>query len=147
MLALIKITFTKGFSMQIGQLAQTDNVYQTLAKNTSGAMSGTVSAKNEQVEISSAGKNAQAKWQDIASKYNVNNISTNERVEMAAQLRENNLISSEQHMKLVAPSSMNDDFTTKANYLADVQGSSEVAQGSPAALKLLSILEHLNELS
>ncbi|MBC3764608.1 hypothetical protein [Neptunicella marina] len=91
--------------------------------------------------------NEQAEWQQIAARFDVTNISTSERAELAGQLAEKGLISSEMQLKLAAPSSMNDDFQTKTNFLAEMQNSQQVQQGDPLALKTLKVLQQLNGFS
>jgi hypothetical protein len=133
--------------MQIGQITQAKNIYQTQPKVTSDTSPEATLVKKDEVIISFAGQNAEAKWQNIASQYNMTDISTKERASMADELRKNNLISPEQHLRLAAPLSMNDDFSSKVDYLAMIRNSKEVADRVPAALKTFNILEHLHSIS
>lgn len=133
--------------MQIGHLTQTENIYQARQKVASSTPPETNTNKQDPVSISSTGRNAEAKWQDIASQYNMTDISTKERASMADELRKDNSISAEQHLRLAAPLNMDDDLSTKVDYLTLARNSKAVAEGVPAALKSLNILEHLHELS
>ena len=106
------------------------------------------------VTISDAGYSAEAEWQKIANKYDVTNISTNERAAMAQELSDNHLVSNDVLLFMVAPLSMNENRDQKVNYLSMMRESFEVASNmgvSGKQLELqkerLSILERLNNLS
>lgn len=136
--------------MKVGNEILISNIYKNQANISSDAASKTSSkteSQNEQVTISAAGHSAGERWQFVASQYDVTDISTNERASMAGKLRKNNLISAEQQLRLTAPLSINDDLSTKVDYLTMIKESREVAEKIPAALKSLKILEHLHELS
>ncbi|NTS78503.1 hypothetical protein HR060_16795 [Catenovulum sp. SM1970] len=123
-----------------------DNQQVAKFQNTSDIIS-TLPTRKDQISISLAGKSAEGKWQVIAGEYNVKNISTNERASMTQKLRQSNLISAEQHLRLMAPLNIKDNLSTRVDYLTMIRESREVAEGVPAAIKSLKILEHLNDLS
>jgi len=142
---------TRIFEMQINQSTGANSLYQP--KNEQSVSTKTASdnsnkhVSGEQVSISPAGHSAEAKWQQIAAKYDVTNISTNDRATMAAELRGNGLISTKDQMAMMAPLSMNDDLETKVDFLSINRESLAVERGEPSALKLLALLEQLHALA
>jgi len=133
--------------MQINQTTQASSIYQlqsqrsvtpkTYDNNTS------TQAISDQVSISSAGRNAEAKWQAIADKYDVTNISTHERGAMTNELMENKLISSTEALTMMAPISMNHDPETKVNFLDLTKKGLEFAKSNGAPQKQIELMERV----
>lgn len=110
-------------------------------------------AHSDTVKISNEGHKAQAKWQEIAAQYDVTDLSTNERVEMAGQLQKNGLIPDDIMIFMVMPSSMNTDLNQKEDFLGAIKESFEMEKSSGLGqkqlemrIKSIEILEHLHEL-
>ena len=98
---------------------------------------------SDQVSISAAGRNAEDKWQAIADKYDMTNISLHERGAMTAELLENKLISSAEGLAMMAPNSMNEDPDTKVNFLDMTQNGLEAAKSNGTPINQIKIMESL----
>ena len=144
--------------MQINLNIPETKIYQTQITNTIGKQSPIDNASQKSsdvsVTLSETGKNAEKKWLEIANKYDVTNISTNERSTMTGELLNNGLISSPEAMVLVAPISINHDPTTKINFLEQTRQGLDFAKNNGATQKQielweksLEVLEQLNTLS
>ncbi|KJY92172.1 hypothetical protein [Pseudoalteromonas piscicida] len=104
------------------------------------------------VAISEAGKQAHQNWQNIASKYDVNNISAQEARAMSKELFEGGLISTGQMMAIGAPTSMVENPSQKYNLLNDMKHtfslsnslSAQTKEARANYLNSISILERLN---
>lgn len=79
------------------------------------------------LSMSNAGPAAESKLQAIANKYDVTNLSGNERIAMAQDLRDNQLIPNGAMMLIVAPLSMNENMNQKTDYLATARNSFDQA--------------------
>ena len=88
--------------------------------NDGQATNTTKKTETDTVSISSAGRNAEAKWQEIANKYDMTNISGNEVMGMAKELYDNKLISSGQMLDMYTPPSIDFNLDEKVNYVAHV---------------------------
>ena len=88
--------------------------------NDGQATNTTKKTETDTVSISSAGRNAEAKWQEIANKYDMTNISWNEVMGMAKELYDNKLISSGQMLDMYTPPSIDFNLDEKVNYVAHV---------------------------
>ena len=93
-------------------------------------------------------------WQTIANKYDVTNISTNERAAMTQELLDNQFISNDVGLTMMAPLSMNENMNQKVDYLKITRDSYEFLSkrgGDPKQLELLKqsleTLERLHSLS
>ena len=121
----IKTTSETSFIQQktaVGPNAQTaNNAYGSTKSFNSPLSSDMYSVLLQQQEMS------QPRLQSIASKYDVTNLSGNERVSLSQELRDNGLISSGAHLALVAPLSMNEDLSAKTNYLETTREAFEFA--------------------
>ena len=72
------------------------------------------------VVISDAGKNAEAKFNEIAEKYDMTNISANEIMTMSKELYDNKLISSTQMLDMYTLPGIDFDLNEKVNYIDHV---------------------------
>lgn len=110
--------------MLINSNSQASHIYQTQSNAPLTTTSSNTPVKNEntadKITISDAGLNAESKWQDIADKYDMTNISGNEVMEMAQELYENKLISSNQMLDMYTPPSIDFDLNKKVNYVTQV---------------------------
>ena len=88
--------------------------------NDGQATNATKNTETDTVVISSAGRNAETKWQEIADKYDMTNISGNEVMGMAKELYDNKLISSSQMLDMYTPPSIDFNLDEKVNYVAHV---------------------------
>jgi hypothetical protein len=88
--------------------------------NDGQATNATKNTEIDTVSISSAGRNAEAKWQEIADKYDMTNISPNEVMGMAKELYDNKLISSSQMLDMAIIPSIDFNPDEKVNYVAHV---------------------------
>jgi len=131
--------------MQINQAGQTSAIYAQQQKNTTLNSESSAGSEgvNNQVKISDAGKNAASSWQSIADKYDLNNISRNERVALATELSNNSLISSDQAMHMIAPLSMNEPGDTKVNFKNIVETSLSNAKAEGGNIKQVNLIENL----
>lgn len=75
------------------------------------------SSSKDTVTLSQEGLNAASKWKEIASKYDVTNISANEKARMGQELYDSGLISIEEQMALCEPASIYDTGDLKFNAL------------------------------
>ena len=134
------------------QLNHTEQLQKSLPstdKSTTQQTKGSI----DKVEISLSGRNAEVKWQEIAQKYDVNNISGREVMMMAKELYDNKLISEESSLLMYVPLSIDENLDKKSNYLdlmvKDLQRAKE--SGSSIAQinfseKRIDILEQLDKL-
>ena len=102
----------------------------------------------------SAQRPGTARWQTIANKYDVTSISTKERAAMTQELLDNQFISNDVGLTMMAPLSINENIYQKVDYLSIARNSYEFLSnrgGDPKQLELLKqsleTLEHLNVLS
>lgn len=107
---------------------------------------------DSRVSISQEGNNAAASMHDIAAKYNVNDISQKERMQMVTELTEAGLISSGVALHLRAPRSMNEKPNDRSDLLGEMKESLIVDKNSPDSehmknkLRAIDILEELRAL-
>jgi len=90
--------------------------------------STTTKAQTDTVTISHAGRNAEEKWQDIASKYDVTNMSQSEVGKMTEELYDNKLIPKDVLIHMLAPASMNQDPDQKYDVFSQMRKSLEFAE-------------------
>lgn len=102
-------------SDQVSRFYQMSNSATSVATNLNVA---NTKQTTDKVTLSEAGLNAESKLQDIAAKYNPNNISYNQLVSMGAELLENGLITSQESLALMAPPSRNFDPDEKYDTVA-----------------------------
>lgn len=109
---------------------------------------------SDNVTISEDAKRFNDKMQDIANKYDVTNMSTTERIAMAQELNDSQLMPDGVMLAMVAPLSMNEDVDQKTDYLNTMRESFAFLSkmgGNSEQLELtrkqLDLLEHLNSLS
>lgn len=96
--------------MHINSASQISRIYQLSDTATSDASNANAANKYttaDKVTLSEAGLNAESKLQDIAAKYDPNNMSYNQLVSMGTELLENGLITSQESLALMAPPSGN----------------------------------------
>lgn len=124
-----------------------NDVYRAAKSSTSLLSSSVNSALLQQQETKQFG------LQGIANKYDVMNLSGNERAALAQELRDNDFISGGVHLALVAPLSINEDFSVKTNYIDTARKAFTFAEqhgvsGDQLAIQKeqLDILEQLNAL-
>ncbi|PAY02956.1 hypothetical protein CKO50_01910 [Pseudoalteromonas sp. HM-SA03] len=86
--------------------------------------------KDAQVSISPTANNAEHNWQNVASKYNVHNISAAEVRAISRELFEGGFIDSGQMMAIGAPISMNESPHEKINLLGDMKRTFEISAAS-----------------
>lgn len=99
------------------ELVQRNTLMDT---NKSTALDQPNKVETDSVSISNAGRNAEAKWQEISQKYNVTNISGNEVISMAQDLYSNKLISTDEYLSMFVPQSIDDDLSAKRDYLRNM---------------------------
>lgn len=146
--------------MNISSLSSTVNTYtnpSNVAHDKSSPSTGTPfrpNSNNDSVTISHTARSVSEKMQTIANKYDVTNISTAERIAMAQELSDNQLMPKGAMISMVAPLSMNEDISQKSNYLDTMRESFKFLSkmgGSAEQLELqrqsLEMLEQLNALS
>ncbi|MCE0556107.1 hypothetical protein [Motilimonas sp. E26] len=141
--------------MNVNQTNRLGAIYTQLASQQSAPQPKTYhGAKLEDtVTISETGKRAQQNWQDIASKYDVHNISAQEVSAMSRELFEGGFINSGQMMAIGAPTSMVESPFKKYDLLNDMKQtfslSASLGSQTNAAktdyLNAISTLERLNE--
>ena len=122
--------------------------------NKSAALDQPNKVEMDSVSISDAGRNAEAKWQEISQKYDVTNISQNEMDNMVSNLIDNKLISSTDSLYLMAPRSMNLDPDVKFDLLSTTRkslvfakengGSVEEIKNKERAMAILDTLRNLS---
>ena len=101
----------------------------------------------DNVTISVAGQNADSKMKEIGSKYDITNMSTDERAALSQELRDNQLISNDVMLFMMAPLSMNEDTSQKVNYLELMRDSFEFASRTTTDPEQLEIQrQHLHVL-
>ncbi|MEQ2354161.1 hypothetical protein [Pseudoalteromonas piscicida] len=83
--------------------------------------------KDPQVSISQTANNAEHNLQNIASKYNVHNLSATEVRAMSQELFEGGFIDSGQMMAIGAPISMTENPHEKINLLGDMKRTFEIS--------------------
>lgn len=98
----------------------------TISNNTSPKV------QTDTVSISPAGKNAEKKWQEIANKYDVTNMSQTEVGKMTKELHDNKLIPNDVLLHMLAPASMNQDPDQKYDVLSQMRISLEFAESTNA---------------
>ena len=145
--------------MHINNSAQLNQIYKTQSPINNTLSNSNIRAENkalktDTVNISNAGLNAKNNWQEIAQKYDVNNISQTEIGHMISDLTDNKLISSTDSLFLMAPTSMNQDPDVKYDLLASMRKrlDSAIANGnSQDQIKktenALNIIDRLKSLS
>tara|TARA_Y100000782_G_scaffold25272_1_gene27897 strand:+ start:6701 stop:7180 length:480 start_codon:yes stop_codon:yes gene_type:complete len=143
------MALAKGYVMNANSIQQSSGIYQLF--NQTGADPKAVpktvpptaetSPQTQSVQISSAGKNAEQNWQNIAQKYDVTNISGAERRAMTGELMGAGLISSTEGLVMAAPSSMNENPSEKENYLEVMQQSLDLAKNNGSAAEQVELLE------
>ncbi|MDH3326448.1 MAG: hypothetical protein OEM38_07015 [Gammaproteobacteria bacterium] len=145
--------------MFINSNFQVSHSYQVQNTNTNNSNNAGVAAKDrtaaatDTVSISNAGLNANDKWQDIANKYDVTNISQNEAGSMVSELFDNKIINSTDALYLMAPRAMNINPEVKFDFLATARKSLDFLKqngGSPEGIKnqenALATLNNIHEL-
>lgn len=112
------------------------------------------SSPSSDLNIKNTGRESvNEKLQSIASRYDVTNISTNERGAMAQELSDNGLLPEGMMIHMVAPLSMNENRDLKSNYLnitkesflfaAKMGGNSEQLEMRSKMIELLGQLKTL----
>jgi len=126
--------------------------YSKALKNSNYAKEVSASRSDSNVSISQNGSNAVDRIHSVAARYDVNDISQKERVEMAGELMESGLISSGVGLHLVAPRGMNEKPNDRSDLLNGMK-ESLIVDNSPLnsehmknKLKAISILEELKSL-
>jgi hypothetical protein len=107
--------------MQINSPDHVSRIYQMSNSATSVTTNSNATNKYttaDKVTLSEAGLNAESKLQDIAAKYDPNNMSYNQLVSMGTELLENGLITSQESLALMAPPSRNFDPNEKYDTVA-----------------------------
>ena len=141
--------------MQVNNHVHVSNMNQTRNNNpdSESKVSSVATTNTETVTISSAGKNAEDKWQTIANKYDVTHMSHSEVSAMTEELYDNKLIEKDVMLHMMAPASMNQDFELKYNVLDQSRDSFEFAKnigGNPEQLdkqrRVFEIFQQLNGL-
>lgn len=118
----------------------------------SGTHSTEAVKSSDSVQISKEGLNAMQKWQDIANKYDVNNITTDERLKMTTELVEAGLVSTEVGLHLAAPRSINEGPNDRSDFLTEMKASLAFDRAHSSAehirnkTKAINILEQLKSL-
>ena len=95
------------------------------------------------VSISNAGLNAKDNWQNIASNYDVTNISQNEMAGMVSSLIDSQLISSTDSLYLMAPRSMNLNPDAKFDLLAKTEKALTFAKENGGSAENIKIQERV----
>jgi len=103
--------------------------------NDGQATNATKNTETDTVVISSAGRNAEAKWQETSQKYDVTNISQNEMANMVSDLIENKLISSTDGLHLMAPRSMNLGADVKFDLISTTRKSLDFARENGSSVE------------
>lgn len=107
--------------MQVSPALSGAQIYQkhglNVARNPTPSSISSDKTNTDSVSLSHAGKYAEKNWQAIAAKYDVTNISTHERGEMAADLMNAGLMPPGIGIALVAPIGLNHDPNTKIDFL------------------------------
>lgn len=86
-------------------------------QNTSEIPETTKDVGADIVSISDTGRNAEEKWQEIADKYDMKNISGHEVLGMAKELYDNKLISGDDYLSMYVPSGIDDNLNDGGNYI------------------------------
>lgn len=142
--------------MLVNNNAQASLIYQTQNKGSVTNSDIPIKSENgvDKITISDAGLNAESKWQEIADKYDPENMSYHELCKMSSNLESNGLITSQEGLALRAPPSHGFAPDKKYDTVALARKSVEsdqsfgVAQGKDAQLRVraLDILERLKNL-
>ncbi|REL34968.1 hypothetical protein [Thalassotalea euphylliae] len=127
-------------------------IYQQNQENTTKATSTTT----DTATISSAGQassdaDIDAKWQAIAKKYDVTNITGHEVLAMAQELYDNNFITGAEKLDMYIPAGIDDDLSRKRNHLESrmldyeaIKKHGEYSQGSlKADERVIEILKRI----
>jgi len=118
--------------MQVNNNAQVYSINQIRNNNSTHATEvsnvATTQTENDIVSISKVGKNAEKKWQNIANKYDVSNMSQTEIGKMTKELDDNKLIPKGVLLHMLAPASMNQDPDQKYNILSRMRDSFEFSK-------------------
>jgi len=109
--------------------------------------------QNDKVNISTSAKTAEGVWQEVAAKFDVNNISRSERGELASTLVSNGMIKSDVAMQIVKPLSMNESSEDRVDFLSVMKGAFEFNQAAglnrdqlELQMKAIELLERLKKL-
>ncbi len=143
--------------MQINNSAQAYNINQVQNNNPNASIgtdnTTTTKTQTDTVTISNAGRNAEEKWQSIANRYDVTNMSQTEVGKMTEELHNNALIPEGVRMHMLAPASMNQDLDQKYDVLSRMRDSLDFSKSVNAAPKqiekqtqVVDIFERLSEL-
>lgn len=144
--------------MQLSPALSGTHIYQKHSLNVAGSRTPSPTSSDkvdtDSVSLSHAGKYAEKNWQAIAEKYDVTNISTHERGEMAADLMNAGLMPPGIGIALVVPIGINHDPNTKIDFLDASRQSLSFgkAHGAPQEQTLLmqktvNLLEKIKALS
>ncbi|REL34969.1 hypothetical protein [Thalassotalea euphylliae] len=127
-------------------------IYQQNQESTAQANSTTA----DMATISSAGQassdaDINAKWQAIAEKYDVTNITGHEVLAMAQELYDNNLISEAEYFDMYRSAGIDDDLSRKRNHLEGMMLDYEAVKrhGKPtqeSLKKMESVIEILKRI-
>jgi hypothetical protein len=143
--------------MQVNNYVHVPGINQTQNNNPYSGLKvngvATMKTEADTVTISHAGKNAEDKWQAIANKYNVTNMSQTEVGAMTEKLYDNKLIPKDVLLHMMAPASMNQDFDKKDNVLDRMRDSLVFSKNSGGNTeqvekqrRVVEIFERLNGL-
>ena len=136
--------------MHVNSHAQAYGVNQIRNNNSypTTEVSNVTTAKTETdtVAISNAGRNAEEKWQTIANKYDVTNMSQSEVATMTEELYENKLIPQDVLLHMIAPASMNQDPDQKYNVLSRMRDSLEFSKNRGSNPEQLEIQKRVVEI-
>ncbi|MBL4630442.1 MAG: hypothetical protein JKY14_04550 [Paraglaciecola sp.] len=123
---------------------------------TSTGSTVTDNTATDTVTISHAGKNSAEKFQEISGRYDVSNMSVNERSAMAKELYDSKLISTTEYMNMTIPyccadltedieavNSERRDFLSLAKYNYELNESSNTAEANAMAKRTIDIYEQI----
>lgn len=109
--------------------------------------------QNDKVNISTSAKIAEGAWQEVAAKFDVNNISRSERGELASTLVSNGMIKSDVAMQIIKPLNINERSEDRTDFLSVMKGAFEFNQAAGLSrsqlelqMKAINVLERLNSL-
>ena len=127
----------------------------TSVQNKSNSLNNpAVDRREDELSISIEGRNALNKVRELGNKYNVNDISQKERLELTEELMQGGLINSGTGLHLIAPTSMNEKPSDRSDFLNSMKESllvdknplnSEHMQNKLKAIKVLEDLKQSRE--
>lgn len=142
--------------MQItsGYPTQQNSLISSAANVSKEPAQASISQHEDKVSISADAYSVGKNWQNIAAKYDVTNISNQDRTNLAGELQEKGLISGEVGIFMAMPLSMSQNPNEKTNFIDVAKQSLQNSIDGGASSeqielrkKAIGILEHLKELS